>query len=116
MPQKELPTWVRVLLRCAAYSCAEPEYVEFRQGLLRKSVLESIEGVENGRDELCVLGHDFLAGNDAEMIDRALGWLFVLGTEADAPAVQPHTRSSDESVRKAAKTCLFEIRRRPAKA
>ena len=102
------------MLGRATYSCAGPEYIEFRQGLLRKSVLEAVEAVENGREALRALAHGVLAGDDPEMIDRALGWLFVLGAAADAPAVEPHTRGSDEAVRKAAKTCLFELRRRAA--
>jgi hypothetical protein len=50
------------------------------------------------------------------MIDRALAVLFVVGNAADAAAVESVLSHRDERLRKAARTCLFEIRRRPAEA
>ena len=54
-----------------------------------------------------------LAGEDAEMADRALAVLFVVGNASDAAAVEPLLSHRDDRVRKSAQTCLFEIRRRP---
>ena len=57
-----------------------------------------------------------LADEDAGMVDRALAVLFVLGNEDDAAVVEPLVAHRHERVRKSARTCLFELRRRPAGA
>jgi hypothetical protein len=48
------------------------------------------------------------------VVENALACLFVVGTSADIPAVEPLLQHPTEAVRKAARTCLFEMRRRPA--
>jgi hypothetical protein len=46
------------------------------------------------------------------MIERALTCLFVVGNSSDVAAVKPFASHDVEFVRKAARTCLVEIRRR----
>jgi hypothetical protein len=116
MPQSELPTGIERLLTRVTYSCAEPGYVHFRQDQLRKWIGEVADAHENGwellrRGAVEQLGHD-----DSAMVDHALAVLFVVGNAGDAAAVEPLLSHRDERVRKAARTCLFEIRRRPAEA
>jgi hypothetical protein len=116
MPQSELPTGIERLLTRVPYSCSEPGYVHFRQDLLRKWVGEVAAAHLNGWELLrqgavARLGHE-----DPEMVDRALAVLFVVGNAADVAAVEPLLSHHDERLRKAARTCLFEIRRRPAEA
>jgi hypothetical protein len=52
----ELPFWIRDLLSRRWYSCSEPAYVHFRQGLLREWVMEAVDGHENGSEQssLCL--------------------------------------------------------------
>ena len=51
-----------------------------------------------------------------DLLEHALAVLFVVGNAGDTAAVEPLLSHRDERVRKAARTCLFEIRRRPAEA
>lgn len=116
MPQSELPTGIRRLLDRVTYSCSEPGYVHFRQDLLRKWVSEVAEAHENGWELLREGAVAQLCDEDADAVDRALAVLFVVGNAVDAAAVEPLLSRRDERVQKAARTCLFEIRRRPAEA
>lgn len=46
------------------------------------------------------------------MVVRALGCLYMVGKGTDAPVVEPFLSHPQDFVRKAARTCLFEIRKR----
>ena len=113
MPQGELPTWIERFLTFGSYNCSEPEYTRFRQRLLRESVLEIADAHEQGRGHL----HDgcvrHLAHSDTKVVLNAVSCLFVIGTVADVPAIETLVQHPSEAVRKAARTCVFEIRRRP---
>jgi hypothetical protein len=115
MPQSELPTGIERLLTGVTYSCSEAGHVHFRQDLLREWVGEVADAHENGWELLRQGAVAQLASEDARMIDRALAVLFVVGNAGDAPAVEPLLSHPDARVRKAARTCLFEIRRRALK-
>ena len=110
----ELPYWIRNILSHRWYSCSEPAYVHFRQGLLREWVMEAVDGHENGREQLRQACCAYMQHDDAQVIKQALACLFVVGLATDANAVEPLLSHSDEAIRKAARTCLFEIRRRLA--
>jgi hypothetical protein len=110
----ELPFWIRDLLSRRWYSCSEPAYVHFRQGLLREWVMEAVDGHENGSEQLRQACCAYLQHDDAQVVRQALACLFVVGVATDANAVEPLLSHSDEAIRKAARTCLFEIRRRLA--
>jgi hypothetical protein len=116
VPQSELPTRIERLLTRVTYSCSEPGYIHFRQDRLRQWVGEVADAHENGWELLRRGAVAQLAHEDAEMIDHALAILFVVGNENNAEAVERLLSHRDERVRKAARTCLFEIRRRPAEA
>ena len=110
----ELPFWIRDLLSRRWYSCSEPAYVHFRQGLLREWVMEAVDGHENGREQLRQACCAYLQHSDAQVLEQSLACLFVIGLATDAYAVEPLLSHPDEAIRKAARTCMFEIRRRVA--
>jgi hypothetical protein len=74
--------------------------------------MQAVDGHENGREQLrqdcCV----YLQRGDTQVLEQALACLFVIGLATDANAVAPLLHHSDESIGKAARTCLFEIQRR----
>jgi hypothetical protein len=110
----ELPYWIRDILSQQWYSCSQPAYVHFRQDLLRERVLQAVDGYENGREQLRRACCVYLQHDDAQVLEQSLACLFVIGLATDANAVEPLLRRPDEAIRKAARTCLFEIRRRLA--
>jgi hypothetical protein len=108
----ELPYWIRDILSHRWYSCSESAYVHFRQDLLREWVMQAVDGHENGREQLRQACCAYLQHDDTQVLEQSLACLFVIGLAMDANAVEPLLSHSDESIRKAARTCLFEIRRR----
>jgi hypothetical protein len=116
MPQMELPTGIQQLLARVTYSCSESGYVHFRQDALRKWVGEVADAHDNGWALLRDGAVAQLADADVNAVDRALAVLFVVGNTEDATAVEPLLSHTHDRVRKAARNCLFEIRRRPAEA
>ena len=112
--QHDLPIWIERLLTFGSYNCGEPEYVRFRQGLLRESILEIVDAHENGHNQLHDACLQHLDNSEDKVVRNALSGLFVIGTSADVQAVEALLQHPTESIRKAARTCLFEIRRRPA--
>lgn len=111
MRQREVPVWIETLLS-RGFSCSEPEYVHYRQERLRKWITESTQGHENGEQQLRDAALGRLSADDPKALVRALSCLFVVGASSDGGAVEPLTKHSDEAVRKAARTCLFELQRR----
>ena len=114
MPQRILPTGIERFLARVTYSCSEPEFVHSRQDVLRQWVTEVADAHADGWELLRQGAVAQLAKNDSESVDRALAVLFVVGAANDAGTVEKLLSHQDERVRKAARTCLFEIRRRPA--
>jgi hypothetical protein len=112
MPQNDRPIWIERLLTRGSYSCAQPKWVHFRQGLLRETILAAAAENENGLEQLRATALEQLGDSDPYLIERALTCLFVVGASSDVAAVQPLVSHDVEFVRKAAKTCLVEIRRR----
>ena len=112
-PRVDLPVWIERLLKHGSYSCSETEYVKFRQELLREQVLEVANAHENGRIRLHEACLQHLADSDDNVVRNALSCLFVIGGSTDVQAVEALLQQPSEVVRKAARTCHFEIRRRP---
>ena len=112
MAQNELPTGIERLLTRLKWSCSEPEFVRIRQCAIRQVVREVADAHEDGWELLREGAVAQLADEEADMIDRALSVLFVVGNASEAAAVEPLLSHPDQRVRKAARTCLFEIRRR----
>ena len=109
----EIPFWIQDILSKRWYSCSEPAYVHFRQDLLREWVIRAVDSYEDGREQLRQACRAYLQHEDTQVVLQSLACLFVIGLSADATAVEPLLSHPDESIRKAARTCLFEIRRRP---
>ena len=110
---QQLPFWIQELLTRMWFSCNEPAYVHFRQDMAREQVIEFADAHENGREQLRTACVACLTREDTKMIERALTCLFAIGLASDADAVETLLDHSDEQVRKAARTCLFELRKRP---
>jgi hypothetical protein len=110
MPQGNPSTEIERFLDRLTYSCSEPESVSFRQETVREWVSQVADA--HGWDELRMAAIARLSHDDPRLVERALTCLFVVGTALDVTVVEPCLSHSDESVRKAARTCLFEIQRR----
>lgn len=112
MQKTEQLGWIEILLARQPYSCSEPDHVHLRQGWVRERIAGYVAAYENGCELLHSACCATLQHDDASRVENALTCLFVVGAAADVAAVEPLLKHPDESVRKAAKTCLFEIRRR----
>jgi hypothetical protein len=112
MAWQELPVGIQRLLLRGHYSCSENDFVHFRQEQLRRFVGEIVKTHEDGVTLLREGALKQLSHEDANMVDHALSCLFVVGERDDIPAIEGLLSHPDESVRKAARTCLFEIRHR----
>ena len=65
---------------------------------------------ENGRqEELRCAAVSAVESDDPTTVVQGLSFLLVAGSDADALVVEPLTRSTNDAVQKAAKTCLFEL-------
>ena len=106
--------WLDRLLTNLFYSCSEPGYVQTRQGFLREHILEKTDAHPGGRKLLRSACLKHLNDDDATVVRNAVSCLFVVGEKNDTNAVEPLLNHSDPEVRKATKTCLFEIRKREA--
>jgi hypothetical protein len=76
--------------------------------------MQAVEGHENDLEQLRQACCAYLKHEDTQVLEPALACLFVIGVATDTSAVEPLLHHSDESIRKAARTCLFESRRRVA--
>ncbi|HEY8665941.1 MAG TPA: hypothetical protein VIL86_04705 [Tepidisphaeraceae bacterium] len=120
--QSELPSQIKQLLVHPGLSCSTGgPYTRFHQRLLRKQVQSVVDAYENGRGllryaakEQLHTARQKLTEDDVGMIDRALACLFVVGDIGDIPEVEALLSHRAESIRKAARTCLFEIRQSSA--
>lgn len=110
---ESLPEIERFLDRLG-YSCSEPEYVSYRQKLLREWVTHFAD--VHGEHALRNAALARLAEPDPRAVERALSCLFVVGCLSDVSAIEELNSHSDLGVRKAARTCLFEIRQRGSTA
>ena len=65
---------------------------------------------ETGRqEELRCAALAAIESDDLATVVQALSLLLVVGSDSDVSVVEPLTRSTNEAVQKAAKTCLFEL-------
>ena len=111
-PEHDRPSWVEDLLAHPGFVCSQPSWVHFRQDLTREKIIEVINAYENGVELLHGAACEYLLHDNVKDIVCALTCLFVVGTAEDVTVVEPLIKHPSESVRKAAKTCLFEIKRR----
>ena len=112
MQKSELSFWIEDLLTRRPYSCREPAFVHVRQDVTRERIIQIVDANEDGRELLHGACSEYLQHEDVRHIVCALACLFVMGTSADIAVVEPLLKHPQDFVCKAAKTCLFEIRRR----
>ena len=112
MQKSELSFWIKDLLTHPPYSCSEPAFVHVRQDVTRERIIQIVDANEDGRELLHGACCEYLQHEDVRHIVCAPTCLFVIGTSADIAVVEPLLKHPQDFVCKAAKTCLFEIRRR----
>ena len=77
-----------------------------------REMIEECVAQEDGRqEELRSAAVAAVESNDPATVVQRLAFLLVAGNKADVPFVEPLTHTRNESVQKAAKTCLFELTR-----
>lgn len=108
----ELPMEISRFLSRLTAQCARSEFVQHEQDSLRKWVGEVADAYDNGWELIRMGALAQLSDEDPGMIERALSCLFVVGKASDVPAVEPFTTYPKEYVRKSARTCIFEMKRR----
>jgi len=108
----DFPLWIEHLLYGLWFSCSETGYVHIRQKMLRQDVLRAIDAHENGYDELQKACYICLKYENKIVVEKALACLFVIGSVVDVEFINPLLEHPEESVRKAARTCIFEIKNR----
>ena len=113
MAGSELPAGIELLLSNVPFRCNESAHATFRHDVLRRRVIEVADAHEDGWRLLREGARERLSDDDPDVVDRALACLFVAGDARDVSAVEPLLRHPDDRVRSAARTCLFEVRRRP---
>ena len=108
------PEWIESLLARLPWTCAEPEHVQSRQGSLRKMIENAIAERDEGAQDLRHAALEELGNEDSRVIVNALSCLFVVGSKEDIGIVESLKDHTSETVGKAARSCLFELRRRDA--
>jgi hypothetical protein len=106
------PIWIEQLFTQLWFSCSQNEYVHLRQNILRDQVIQIVETHENGNEELRQACHICLQHDNKGIIERGIACLFVIGSARDISFIEPLLQHPEESVRKAARTCIFEIKHR----
>lgn len=103
----EAPAWVEILFKRGHGLDA------FRNRFaldFHRQLVEECMGQETGRQEaLRCAALAAIESNHPARVVQGLSFLLVAGSESDLSMVQPLTRSTNEAVQKAAKTCLFEL-------
>ena len=107
------PGWIEALFRSRIGSgCCETQFIRSRQEVMKRIVGGRIPDDPGAADELRQAALDALSGDDGDRVEQALAFLLVVGRAEDAGFIEPMTRSSNDLIRKGAKACLFELRRR----
>ena len=116
MKRSPYPAWIELLFRSGiGLSCFDACNARFHQANARKNVQDLIESEADGTEELRDASLIELCSDDARRVERALAYLMVVGQKADIPAIAAMDGHPDEIVKKAAKTCGFELSKRQVK-
>ena len=109
------PTWVEWLFQSGiGLGNFDPPYALFRQARDKASVLSMARSEADGEGQLRNACVQELGSEDAQRVERALFYLMLVGHPADLSAVEILLDHRSETVRKGARTCRFELRRRGA--
>ena len=110
---EERPAWLETLFELSVHlDWVEGAYTSFRQRLWKEWVLSRIEGVVDGVEILRCASLEELTSEDPHRVSRALMCLIVVGHPSDVAEVEPLLDHPQEYIRKAAKTCRFELRQK----
>ena len=111
--KESYPAWIEWLFRSGiGLGCFDGEYALFRQRLARENIQSLIDAEPESLQLLRRSSLQELHSTDTHKIERALLYLMVVGRAADVAAVETLLRHPSEIVRKAAKTCRFELKKR----
>ena len=110
---KEYPGWIELLFKSAVgKNCFEGEYAPFRQDMWKDEIRSRMEGVPNAGRDLRSAALAELCSEDLYRLSSAIMCLIVVGKPGDASHIEQLTSHANEYIRKAAKSCLFELRRK----
>jgi hypothetical protein len=111
--KESYPAWIEQLFRSGVgLACFDGEYSVFRQALAKQNIQLLIDGELEGAQALRGASLVELRGIDAHKVERALIYLMVVGQAADVHAIETLLDHPNETIRKAAKTCCFELQSR----
>ncbi|MHC4716322.1 MAG: hypothetical protein ACYS5V_05080 [Planctomycetota bacterium] len=82
----------------------------FLHQLHRDFVQDAVGGDPDRSEQLRAASLEAIQSDGNRMIIDGLAFLLVVGTPADVAVVEPFAEHQNEEVRKAAKTCCFELR------
>jgi hypothetical protein len=110
---EERPAWLEALFKSSLrLDWVEGAYALFRQRLWKEWVLSRIEGIVDGAEILRRASLEELASEDLHMVSRALMCLIVVGLPSDIGDVERLLDHPQEYIRKAARTCRFELKQK----
>jgi hypothetical protein len=93
-------------------NCFDPPYALFRQAKDRDEVNRIIESESGGAEQLRDASLNELLSHDTRRVERALFYLMLIGQAGDIPAVEALSGHPNDTVKKGAKTCRFELKKR----
>ena len=107
---QEKPAWIELLFkRNNRHHCFATPFV---LRLNVKQIERSLSLFPEERSQLRSIAIQRLGSDDIDHLVIALLALFVVGISEDINLIKPLTAHSDGYVKKAAKTCLFELKKR----
>lgn len=109
------PTWIEWLFQSGiGLGNFDPPYALSRQRRDAERVLSMIESESDGCRQLRDACLNELGNHDAARVERAIFYLMMVGRPEDMAAIERRLSHPSETVKKAVKTCLFELRKRIA--
>jgi hypothetical protein len=106
------PAWIEWLFQSGVGSGNfDPPYALSRQRNDRRQVTSMVESETDGARQLREASLTELRGDDPGRVERSLFYLMMVGQPADVPSVERLLGHPKETIKKAARTCLFELKR-----
>lgn len=107
------PAWIEWLFQSGiGLGNFDPPYALFRQGMDKEQVLSMVESEAEGTRQLRETCLNELRSEDPARVERSLFYLMLVGHPQDRPAVEKLLSHPSETIKKGAKTCRFELRKR----
>ncbi len=104
------PTWIQILIKRS--HAGHALHSAFLLDLACQSIAEYADAEPNGRGELRQFALGEAQSADVEMAALALVFLSVAGVPADLAFAQGFVKHPSDLVRRAARTCCYELRQR----